>query len=126
LHLTPSGEVVQSGGSGISIPPYIVINIADGIIDAPSSEAITKAVAVDILEKYDSRFNYPSDEELAQGASTIFQGLQKIGESYYFMSRIKRFEELKSKANKSTGEIQRMNDLKQEIESTFESIKLAI
>lgn len=124
LHITDTGEVVASQGTNAIIPPYVVINIVDGIDAAPSSEALNRAVANDILNKYDKRFSLPTDLNSSSTFSSFAEGLQKIGDSYYFLSQIKRFEELRKKTNKTDTEIDRMNTIKSEIESMFPSLKI--
>jgi hypothetical protein len=124
--MTPSGEIVPSQRNGMKPPPYVVINIADGIVDAPSSEALTASVGLDIFEKYDHRFALPEKADNAAQGTALLNGLQKVGESYYLFSRLRRYEELNHKANKSAMEIKRMEALKEEIEKTFPSIKLGM
>jgi hypothetical protein len=123
LFLERSGQVVKKAGSSTRIPPYLVINIVDGIIDAPS-EIFSRAVAVDILEKYQSRYSLESTANGPQ-MNIFAEGLKKIGESYYYTSRINRYTELLSKGgNRSPEEAERMNEIKAEIETTFPKIQL--
>jgi hypothetical protein len=122
--MTPSGEIVPSQRNGAKPPPYVVINIAEGIVDAPSSEALTTAVGLDIFEKYDHRFAIPEKADNAAQGKVLLEGLQKVGESYYLVSRLRRYEELNQKASKSAMEIRRMEALKEEIQKTFPSIRL--
>jgi hypothetical protein len=123
LFLHQSGQVVKRANSEVRIPPYCVINIVEGIIDAPS-EIISRAIAVDIIEKYQKQ------HELTLGGvngsmDLLLEGLQKIGDSYYYISQINRFKELARKGEaRSEIETARMHEIKAELESRFEHIKM--
>jgi hypothetical protein len=125
MFLSRPGQVVKMAANDVPIPPYTVINIVDGIIDAPS-EIQSRATAVDILEKYQSR--YSLDPRLGNGSmSLLTEGLQKIGDSYYYISSIRRYMDLASKGDgRSSRETTRMNEIKAEIESRFPQVKLSL
>jgi hypothetical protein len=121
--LTQEGTVVKRANDPDPIPPYVVINIVDGIQDAPS-EVFSKAVAVDILEKYQARYGL-NPSNAGSSMPLLLEGLQKIGDSYYYMTRIDRYKELVAKGNRrSEQETARMNDIKAEIEGRFPQLKL--
>lgn len=124
--MTASGEIVPSQINGEEPPPYVVINIAQGLVDAPSSEALTKAVGLDIFEKYNHQFGLPEKPSKAAEGTVLLDGLQKVGESYYLFSRLRRYEELRKKNNRSVQENERMNALQLEIQTEYPSIKLVI
>jgi hypothetical protein len=105
------------------IPPYVVINIVEGIIDAPS-EIISRAAAVDILEKYQKQYSLDPNSGTSS-MNLLLEGLQKIWDSYYYISQINRYRELASKGDRrSERETARMNEIKAEIEDRFTQIKL--
>jgi hypothetical protein len=118
LYLTTSGEVVGSQDFSGPIPPYVVVNIVDGLIDAPDKTILDKAVALDILEKYDSRFGiHASQEGMNSGANNdLNEGLVKIGKAYQQYAKLRRFSELNEKASRLPSEEARLKLLKQELE----------
>ena len=123
LFLTRSGQIVTKTDNMTIVPPYVVINIADGIIDAPS-EILSRAVAVDILEKYQQQYSLDSNSSPAS-MNLLLEGLQKIGDSYYYISRINRYRELASKGDRrSQKEAARMDEIRSEIETRFSQIKM--
>jgi len=124
FYLTREGLVVRRANNPGKIPPYVVINIIDGIQDAPE-EVLSKALAVDILEKYQARYGLDPKNN-SSSMPLLLEGLQKIGDSYYYINRIDRYRELLAKGNKrSEKETARMNDIKKEIEEKFPQIKLS-
>jgi hypothetical protein len=125
LFLARTGQIVARSNSSTRIPPYVVINIVEGIIDAPS-EIISRAAAVDILEKYQKQYSLDPNNGTSS-MNVLLEGLQKIGDSYYYISQINRFRELASKRDhRSERETARMNEIKAEIEARFSQIKLVI
>lgn len=115
LHLTEQGRVEPSNGFTGDIPPYIVANIEDGLIDAPDSEALNKAVGLDIMEKYEQRFSLPTDPQQAMLGTSIIDGLSKIGESYRVYIKLLRYNELKGKSNRTEAEQKRLDSIKEEL-----------
>ena len=125
LFLARTGQIVARSNSSTRIPPYVVINIVEGIIDAPS-EIISRAAAVDILEKYQKQYSLDPNNGTSS-MNVLLEGLQKIGDSYYYISQINRFRELTSKGDhRSERETARMNEIKAEIEARFSQIKLVL
>lgn len=123
LFLSRSGQIVKRSGNAIIVPPYVVINIVDGIVDAPS-EILSRAAAVDILEKYQKQYSL-DPASTASSMNLLLEGLQKIGDSYYYISRINRYRELVAKGDRrSEKETARMNEIKTEIEERFSQVKL--
>lgn len=123
LYLTRSGQVVKKANNDIAVPPYVVINIVDGVVEAPS-EIFSRATAVDILEKYQSRYSLESSSGQAS-MNLLLEGLQKIGDSTYYIAAINRYNELASKGDqKSEAETARMNQIKAEVEAKFPQVKL--
>ena len=124
LSLTREGELVATQRSGISVPPYTVINLVDGIVDGPS-EVFQKSVAVDVLEKYENRNDFiSSSNSRSQSLSFLAEGLQKVGESYYYMRQIRRYHELYNNRHRSQKEDLRMASIKEEIESAYPTLKM--
>jgi hypothetical protein len=124
LFLTREGTVVKRANSPGKIPPYVVINIVDGIQDAPG-EVFSKAVAVDILEKYQARYSL-NPQNSSSLMPLLLDSLQKIGDAYHYISRIDRYKELLAKGSKrSEKETARMSEIRKEIEAKFPQVKLS-
>ncbi|MCS5699498.1 hypothetical protein NZK32_10655, partial [Cyanobium sp. FGCU-52] len=123
LFLARTGQIVTRSNNSTRIPPYVVINIVEGVVDAPS-EIISRAAAVDILEKYQKQYSLDPNSGTSS-MNLLLEGLQKIGDSYYYISQINRYRELASKGDRrSERETARMNEIKTEIENRFAQIKL--
>ena len=123
LYLSRTGQIVSRSSNSTRVPPYVVINIVEGVIDGPS-EILSRAAAVDILEKYQKQYSLDSNTA-ASSMNLLLEGLQKIGDSYYYISRINRYRELASKGDRrSERETARMDEFKKEIEERFSQIRL--
>lgn len=123
LFLSRSGQIVTRNNNARIVPPYVVINIVEGVIDAPS-EILSRAAAVDILEKYQKQYSLDSNGT-PSSMNLLLEGLQKIGDSYYYISRINRYRELAAKGDRrSQKETDRMSEIQTEIEERFSQVKL--
>lgn len=121
LSLTESGRVIADETFKGNIPPYAVVNIVDGLYDSPSSALLDKAVALDILEKYDKNFGVLSGGASESSGSAFNEGLTKIGESYRMLAKIRRFNELQAKMILSEPEQSRLATLREELKSILSS-----
>jgi hypothetical protein len=124
LHLTKQGLVVAGNGFTGTIPPYIIANIADGLIDAPDSEALNKAVGLDIREKYERRFALPTDPNQTGLGSILAEELCKIGESYRVYKKLLRYNELKGKSDITETEQKRLESIKEELVKLLGNVNL--
>lgn len=122
LSLTASGQVIAGGNATVDVPPYVVINLVDGIADAPL-DVFTNSAAADILEKYQARYD-PGARSSNASMNLLAEGLGKIGESYYHTSRIKRYAELLAKPVRSDREAARLAEIKNDIQSVFPGLTL--
>ncbi len=122
LFLTPSGEVVANNQFEGTIPPYVVVNIVDGLIDAPDSEALDKSVALDLIEKYDSRFGLPRHASDTGSGTSLNEGLATIGKSYRVLAMLHRFAELNGKPDPLASEQARISKLRQELQAEFPTL----
>ena len=84
LYLSRTGQIVSRSSNSTRVPPYVVINIVEGVIDGPS-EILSRAAAVDILEKYQKQYSLDSNTA-ASSMNLLLEGLQKIGDSYYYIA----------------------------------------
>lgn len=126
LFLSPSGEVVPRQGFSGRIPPYVVINIVGDLVDAPATEMLDRSVALDLLEKYDSRFGLPrhGDREDAGSGTALQEGLQTIGKAWRLQSKLQRLEDLRLRPSLRTSEEARIQRLVQELQQAFPSLTL--
>ncbi len=126
LFLTPSGEVVARQGFHGRIPPYVVINIVPDLVDAPASEMLDRSVALDLLEKYDSRFGLPrhGEQEDAGSGSSLKEGLQTIGKAYRLQSKLQRLTDLRHRRSLLPSETVRIQRLVQELQKAFPTLTL--
>ncbi len=124
LHLTKQGRVEPSNGFTGNIPPYIVANLVDGLISAPESEALNRAVGLDIMEKYEQRFSLPTDPQQARLGTSIIEGISKVGESYRIYTKLIRYNELKGKSDKTETEQNRLDSIKEELGKLLPNVSL--
>lgn len=126
LFLTPSGEVVARQGFSGRIPPYVVINIVGDLVDAPATELLDRSVALDLLEKYDTRFGLPrhgGQEDMGSGTA-LQEGLQTIGKAYRLQAKLQRLTDLRDRPSLLPSEAARIQRLVQELQSAFPSLTL--
>ncbi|MFZ0408496.1 MAG: hypothetical protein WAM11_10355 [Cyanobium sp.] len=66
----------------------MVVDIVDGLIDVPDSEALDQSVALDLIETYDSRFGLPRHASDTGSGISLNNGLATIGKSYRLLARL--------------------------------------
>ncbi len=124
LFLTDSGEVVASRARQDTVPPYVVVNIVNGLVDAPDTAMLDKAVALDILEKYDSRFRLPRHAEETGSGAEFREGLEAMGRAYRLAAMLRRYGELKDRPNLLATERTRLEALREELGTRLPMIRI--
>jgi hypothetical protein len=121
-----SANVVQPTANRVQpYPPYVVIDLVEGLLplpSQPSEKQLSAAQGLDILEKFDSRFRIPSKENPSD-PSKILDGMLSIGESAYNVSLIKRFLYLKSLNSPLPSQQRRLEELKLQLRDLFPGVE---
>jgi hypothetical protein len=100
---------------------HVVDNIVDGLIDARDSETLDQSVALDLIEKYASRFGFPRQASDIGSGTSLNDGLASFGKSYCLLAMLHRFAELTGNPVPVTGKQARISNFRKELQAEFQA-----